>query len=681
MAELDVLAVGAVIRRLAVPTERWGWEFHEPTGVQPYPAVRPQWSEPNGPHLPTHDQKYALARAAMGKRIAIVSVILVIGLCLTKYGIILDLVAIGLGLMWFLPLITGKQRADQLMSEHQRYRQRVWDQHCAADAQWQADEGRWRYAEEQRVATADHWFPIIPSTAPSRIDVFGGTAEGRAAFLVTLGAGLLAMRSGMTVLDLSERDVAGPLEQLARTVPFPYQRVSLPADLNSAGLLQGIPAEDVAELIAWALHTRRSANEGRALLDLDADILKNVATRLDEEITIARLAAALRIVQRISDGREPLLSAREQQRLSQYVDLIGTSERMLGEVQDLRSTLESLSGPASATAPAGAAGGGRPSGLTVFASEDHNNRRRDLLNRLVAQTVIHRLRNREKPGDIIAIAGADTLGVEALNQLHQAAQRAGVRLVFLIEHLSEEFEPYLGDAESASIFMRMQNTKEAARAAEHIGRGHSFKLTQITDTTGTSDSFTSSTNESFTHGTNRSRSHGVGSSSSSDGTSESWTEGTGTSSMRGTNESTGRSESRVYEFTVEPTHFQGLDPRSYVLVEPVPGGGRRILAGTCDPGVLALAGVSDVPLSEAVRADAQVPRQATGPDGQQALPVDQVSIADPSGQYGTFADSLARAGYLVEYRRNDQSPILSGWLVTGHRDGRALDPNEIMRHR
>jgi hypothetical protein len=680
MAELDVLRVGTVTQRLVAPRERWGWEFHEPLGVQPYPAPRPQWSEPSGPHLPTLDQTYAQARAAMGKRIAIVAGILVLGLCLMKYGFILDLIAVALALLWFVPMIASKQRADQLMAEHQRYRQHAWNEYGAADAQWQAGEAQWRRNEEQRVASADRWFPIAPSTAPSRIDVFGGTAEGRAAFLVTLGSGLLAMRAGMTVLDLSERDVAGPLEQLARIVEFPYQRVSLPVDLHSAGLLEGIPAEDVAELIAWALHTRRGPNEGRALLDLDADILKSVATRLDEDITIARLAAGLRIVQRISDGREPLLSAREQQRLSQYVDVIGTSERMLGQVQDLRSTLESLSGLAPATPPTASAGAWRPAGLTVFASEDHNNRRRDLLNRLVAQTVIYRLRNREKPGDVIAIAGADTLGLEALNQMHQAAQRAGVRLVFLIEHLSDEFEPYLGDAESASIFMRMQNTKEAARAAEHIGRGHSFKLAQITQTAGTSDAFTRSTNESFTQGSSRSRSHGAGGSSSSESTNESYTEGTGTSSTRGTNESTGRTESRVYEFTVEPTHFQGLDPRSYVLVEPVPGGGRRILAGTCDPGVLTLPGVSDVPLSEAARAEAPGP-QATGPGEQETLPLSEVNIADPSGQHQAFADSLTRAGYLVHYERNDHSPMLSGWLVTGHRDGRPLHPHEIMNYR
>jgi hypothetical protein len=678
MAELDVLRVRAVTRRLVVPVERWGWEFHEPVGVQPYAAARPQWSDPGVPHLPTQDPKYAQARAAMVKRIIITAVILVIGLCLGKFGIVLDLVAIGLGLFWFLPMFTAKQRADQIMNEHQRTRQLAWNQHCAADSQWQADETAWRGAEEQRVASSDSWFPIAPNTAPSRIDVFGGTAEGRASFLVTLGAGLLAMEAGMTVLDLSERDVAGPLEQLARTVEFPYQRISLPADLNSAGLLDGIPAEDVAELIAWALHTRRGANEGRALLDLDADILKNVATRLDGDITIARLAAGLRIVQRVSDGREATLSAREQQRLSQYVDVIGTSERMLAQVQDLRSTLESLSGPAGASGAPATAGGGPAAGLTVFASEDHNNRRRDLLNRLVTQTIIHRLRNREKPGDLIAIAGADALGIEALNQLHQAAQRAGVRLVFLLEHLSEEFEPYLGDADSASIFMRMQNTKEAARAAEHIGRGHSFKLTQITDTRGTSDSFTHGTNESFTEGSSSSTNHGAGGSSSGQSTNESYSTGTSDSWTTGTNESRGRTESRVYEFTVEPTHFQGLDPRSYVLVEPVPGGGRRILAGTCDPGVLALRGVSDTPLSDAARAGAQMPRQVTGE--QAALPVTTVRIADPTGAHRAAADNLTRAGYLVEYQ-NDPVPLNRGWVVTGHRDGHQVDPTEIMRYR
>jgi hypothetical protein len=141
--------------------------------------------------------------------------------------------------------------------------------------------------------------------------------------------------------------------------------------------------------------------------------------------------------------------------------------------------------------------------------------------------------------------------------------------------------------------------------------------------------------------------------------------------------------SRVYEFTVEPTTFQGLDPRSYVLVEPVPGGGRRIVAGTCDPAVLALDRVSDAPLSDADRASAaQAAEQAAAPEPEPVRePLHRITIADPSGMHQALAQSLERAGYLIHYERDEKAPILSGWVITGHRDGRQLNEQEIMGHR
>jgi hypothetical protein len=690
MAELDVLKVRGVIERLVAPSERWGWEFHEPVAVRPYPQARPRWSEPREPYLPTHTESYARARAALPKRAAIAGAILLVGLCAGRYGLLLDLVALGLAAFWFVPMVIARQKASELLAAHAQHRQAAWHAFGATDAQWQHDEQRWTHGEHARVAAANRWFPITPHTAPARIDVYGGTAEGHARFLVTLGSGLLGGRVKLTVLDLTERDVADPVSAFTRLAEFPYRHVRLPADLHQAGLLDGMDAEDVAELIAEALHTRRNAHESGALRDLDADILKNVARRLDGTITFARLVAALRVVQRIDQGgRDPLLSAQERLKLTEYVDVLGSSERNTAQAQDLRSTLEALI--ANDTTPAGyETGTAGTDGLTVYVSEDPNNRRRELLNRLVVETMIHRLRRREITGEVLAVAGADHLGAPQLQRLHRATQRAGVRLVLLIEHLSDEYESFLGDADSTSIFMRMQNTKEAARAAEYIGRGHTFTLTQLSHTAGTSTS--NSTNTS--HSTSQSRTDTTGSSGGG-GTGGGWnkseshtmgvSETHGFSDTTGTNESNGRTESRVYEFTVEPTTFQGLDPAGFILVEPVPGGTRRVLAGTCDPAVLTLPGVADQPLNdterqspvaEAAAAAAALPRQQ-----QAEPPLTEVNIADPTGQYRQFAETLTRAGYILSYETHPIDPAMNGWLITGHRDGRPLNPAEIMSHR
>ncbi|MEV4279015.1 hypothetical protein [Actinoplanes xinjiangensis] len=675
MAELEVLHIEQVARRLATPDERWGWEFHEPLPVRGFPAPRPQWSEPRAPYLPTMEEKYQRARAAMPKRIAVVAAVVLVGLCAGKAGILFVLVGLGLAAFWFAPMVTAKQKADQLLAEHAVHREQAGQQYHATVAQWEQAEQAWRLSEQRRVASADRWFPIMPEVTPSRIDVFGGTAEGRAAFLLTLGAGLLAKGTGLTVVDLSERAAADPLLQLARSAGFPYQEVNLPADLHRAGLLDGMAADDVAELIAEALHARRGDRDSGSLLDLDADILKNVGRCLDGEITFVRLVAALRVVQRIDDGRNPSLSSQERLRLAEYVDVLGTGERTAAQVQDLRSTLEALAGDAAESEPEAA--GDTPeqgSGLTVFVSEHSNHRRRDLLNRLVVQTLVHRLRQ-QKPGsgtgDVIAIAAADGVGAEPLKRLHAAAQRAGTRLVLMIDHLGEEFETYLGDAESASIFMRMQNTREAGRAAEYIGRGHTFQLTQFTHTAGTSTTRGTNSSTTVTHGSSEStnRGGGVGGSTwgSSTGHNHSHGQTDGTSRTDGTTVSDGETRSRVYEFSVEPTTFQGLDPCSFVLVDPAAGGGRRLRAGTCDPAVLALDGVADTPLAPDVRAG----RPAT-------QGVDVVSIVDPTGMHRTFADKLTQAGYLVSYQQDAEKPMFSGWQITGHRDGRPLNEQEIM---
>ena len=683
MALPDVIHSNHVARRLTAPRERWGWEFDEPAAVQPYPHPQPQWREPYAAELSTQSASYQHARAKAPKRAVIAGAILLLGLCAGKYGIVLDLVAIGLACLWFLPLINGQQAAGRQRAEHEQRRQQAWDAHNVELDQWRAAESQWRAREQQRVAAANKWFPVEPQAGPSRLDVFGGVPEGWSDFLVTFGSGLLAAGSRLTVVDLSEAGVADRLATLAGRAGIATARVSLPAGLHQAGLLDGLSAEDAAEVIAEALHARRGSADA-ALRDVDADILGKVAGRLDGSITFERLVAALRIVQRTDDPaeRDPVLKAVERQRLAEYADVLGAADRMQAQVQELRSTLESLTAARRPDAGADAGPDAAPApALTVFVSEDANTRRRDLLDRLVVRTLIHRLRHTRDSGDVIAVAGADHLGTATVEELARSARRAGVRLVLLIEHLREEFEPYLGGSDSVSVFMRMGNAKEAARAAEHIGRGHTFQLTQLSRTEGRSTSRGTTTSHGENHGTSHTtgRSGGGGSS----GWNESTTTSHGVSAQQSTsntttdNESDGVTQSRVYEFTVEPTRFQDLDAAGFILVEPLPGGGRRVVAGTCDPAVLTLRQVADTPLPADRRA-ARVPAQ---PQADTPRPPDQVNIVDPTGELRWFADRLSGAGYLVQYRNDADHPVLNGWLITGHRDGRQLNEQEIMSYR
>src|SRR5690348_14818514 len=116
MAELDVLQVEQVARRLAAPTERWGWQFHEPAAVRPYPDPRPRYSEPGQPYLPTMADGYLRARAQLTKRIVITSAMMLIGICGRGYGVIVCLAAIGLAAYWFVPMYQARQKAAELLA-------------------------------------------------------------------------------------------------------------------------------------------------------------------------------------------------------------------------------------------------------------------------------------------------------------------------------------------------------------------------------------------------------------------------------------------------------------------------------------------------------------------------------------------------------------------------------------
>lgn len=685
MAARDIVQSDQVVRRLSVPRERWGWEFNQPAPPQPYSRPQPTWREPPAPPLETMSASYAAAKAAAPKRGVIAGAVLMFGLCLGKYGIPLDLVALGLAAFWFVPLLTAQQSATRQRNEYALRHRQTSQAFEAALAQWRAEESRWRAGEEQRVASANQWFPVEPKNVPTRLDVFGGVSGGWSDFLVTVGSGLLAAGGRLTIVDLSEAGVADRLVAYVGRTGAGAARISLPEDLHEAGLLDGMDAEEVAEVIAEALHTRRGSADN-ALRELDTDILREVGRRLDGRISFDRLVAALRIVQRSDDPctRTTPLSAAERQKLADYADGLTTADRMQGQVQELRSVLESLTGgrllrdtPSSTSSTAAAA-------LTVFVSEDPNTRRRDLLDRLVVRALIHRLRRTRHAGDVIAVAGADHLGVATIEELSRAARVSGVRIVLLLEHLREEYEPYLGGSDSISVFMRMGNAKEAGRAAEHIGRGHTFQLTQLSRTEGTSTAH--GTTSSFGHTTGSSSTRGRSGGGGPSGWNESNTTSHGESSQRGTsetttnNESKGETQSRVYEFTVEPTRFQDLDASGFILVEPLVGGGRRVVAGTCDPAMLTLGLVADEPLIE----DRSAARPAVAPGPGVASgrsPLGSITIADPAGEHRPMADRLHAAGYLVEYRRNDSAPFMSGWVITGHRDGRPLNEVEVMNYR
>jgi hypothetical protein len=236
---------------------------------------------------------------------------------------------------------------------------------------------------------------------------------------------------------------------------------------------------------------------------------------------------------------------------------------------------------------------------------------------VVFHRLLHELRTSRVQGQqVLVVAGADHIGRESLEALTRQARRVGVRLVLLLEHLRGETKQVLGSSDSAAILMQLGNAQEAAAAAEFIGRGHKFVLSQLTHqigktfTTGTgySRGVTEGTSETTSHsqtsGTNTSTGGGAArslgrnwSQTSSDSLTTSrartWQESVNRSVADSTND--GTTLGRVYEYTVEPTTIQSMPPTAFVLIESGTSG-RRVIMGDCNPGIALRQRVSSQPL-------------------------------------------------------------------------------------
>ena len=605
MPDTRELSINDLADRVFRLPEKWGWEYREPVPVRRSPEWErePLWVEPTRtPGIQRHSK-------ASPKRIVVVVVILIIGLGLRQFGILLDLLAIVLAGIWFLPAITnaGKEQSQQRTSterrdqEHAKYKE-AWQA-------WRTSVESWNTGERARIDAADLWFPVTADQAVSRIDVFGGTADGWAALITTLGASLLAADRFALILDLSEHDVSSELVEMARLRGIPADVLDLPSEAGYASMLAGLGPEDVAEIIAEAVNTSRETGSAE-LRSLDAALIRSVADRLKGRLTFRRIGAGLQVLRRTYDGfalQDPPLSENELLNLSSYVDAAGQDDQTQRELQFLINSMELLAGSESMVYGRGMGGDFWPRGALVIRTSHHNSRRKDLADRVLMQILMYQLRMRggyagHGAGSLI-IVGCDHIGLRPLETMAQLARRANLGTVLILEHLRGDLTQLLGGSDSASLIMRMGNAQEAAAAAEHIGRGHKFVMNQISrqmsdatsegeakqwGATGTvTDSHSMGGSSTFSEGrTSRGRNWNR---SASFSRSDTWSR---TVNWSTTNTVTdGATVSRVYEFAVEPTQIQAMPATAFIFVG-TDGGRRRVVAGDCNPGISLLGRVA-----------------------------------------------------------------------------------------
>lgn len=607
-ATLDPQLVG----RLFAAPERWGWEYVAPQPIQPYPhlAAYPTWVEPPEPDL---SALYGAARRAKAKLpsrlgwgiplvlIGLLSMFAggggaVIGLLLMAAGGLLAGVAIAAD-------STAKQELQRAVDAGRRDRDSKHRKFLEAVQTWDRRIAEHNEAERVRFATVLLHYPLELRGMPSRVDVVGGTPVSWAALLATMGTSTLTGGSAILLLDLSARDVGSGLARLAQEQQVAVRAATVPDDLERIGLLDRLDAREVADVLAEAMASARAQADHADLRARLCDLLHTVTRRLDQPITLARVAAGIEVLRTTYDldGDGPL-SAGEVLRLTQQVDAVDKTERVRDELRFIDGQLGLLAHVAARSDPPPAGASlWEERGLTVLRTEARSAARKDIADRVVFQLVMHELADRrvgpEEP--MLVVAGADHLGRESLERMVRQAWDARVRLVYLFEHLREDTAEILGGADSATVIMRLGNGREAATAAEFVGKGHSLVLSQITRQVGRTVTDGGSTSTGGQEGYGRTEgSTGdewgwmTGTSSTfSENWSKSWQEAKNWSQAQ--SETDGTTTQRSYEFTVEPTVIQSLEPTAFVLVDSR-SDGRRVVAGDCFPGMVLVDRVSTI---------------------------------------------------------------------------------------
>jgi hypothetical protein len=611
----DLLALRA---RLFEPGQRLGWIFRD---RRQFATVFP---EPPPPRQPIPPQLIATREAArQGFRrglfltVGIGAALLVIVLLVASLGaafpgsvpsalapavVILVLVA-GLA-------ITGSMAARRRTAEHavEHAERDLAVGHQQQAAAWAQRKAAYDRADRARVDGLAEWGAARAPAGTRRIDVFGGSLHGWEAFLTVYGTSVLAERP-VLVADFSRELVCRELALLARAAGAPVDVQLLPTQLRQSTVLSGLPGEQMAAALVEAMHPG-DAPDARAQRSIDGRILGEVCAVLGDPVSLARLAAALRVLMGEQD-RSGLLSREESRRVAGELFTADYLRQVHPDLVRIESYIHPLAGLGSS----GPTGG--PAYLTCIALEpDAENVRHDLLAGLVVQWLTHHVTHASAQAPAVIIVGADGLSRRHTERLSDACERRGVLLTLLFRHLREASADLLGGG--AAGFMRLGNGREAARAADFIGRAHKFVLSQVTVSLGGEETHTTEVSESqgesdsLDVGGAAGWLKGLGGLGLAGGlaglsraggtrrtTSRTWS--TAYSRAAGTNWSDAESTKRVYEYSVEPTTLQHLPDYAMLLVTSRPDGGHWVAPVETNPEIVTLPRVSMDPLPQAAR--------------------------------------------------------------------------------
>ncbi|WP_280319487.1 hypothetical protein [Nocardia wallacei] len=580
--------------RLLAAHERWGWEYVAPEPLAPSPlqAQAPRWLGCAEPEPLRRDRLRAKAiPLSLGAAVLVAGFISVLAF---SWGLpfwpISGVVVVAPMAAWCAMVALRYWAARGL---HQTRTAEEWNRYQGAVQEWQSRVAEHEQREQARLASTVLWYPVVPEQQWTQANIFGGTMDGWSSLLSTLGMSLLSSSPQLLVLDFTERGVGTGLATLADAAGHHICVNQVPGD--GVFGVEGLSAAEAGELMAGVLAEARGSKHPDAARAraVDAEVVEAVCGRLAPPWTFERIAAGLTIVRRVFDTeRRPCLSHSEIRELTRATDVLGPfsdSDALRFATATLRLLSDSPHGGTSLgsfwASP----------GVHVVATADPHPRRKNLQDHFVFFRLLHEVRSGTVGlAGAVVVAGADNLPVAEIEALARHAGRMGIRLIVMYEHLRGEHAQLLGGANTSTVLMRLGAAAEAATAADFVGRGHRFVLSQLTEqighsfTGGISDTAGGSVTATVTDN------YSPTSAGSSDSRSRAATWSQTSSWSWGDNTSSSRTWARAYEYTVEPTTFQSLPATAFVWVEPG-GRGRRVVAGDCNPGIALLDRVAPHP--------------------------------------------------------------------------------------
>jgi hypothetical protein len=488
-----------------------GWIPNEPgLRARAYAAPAPGVPDPDSPEA-------AALRAAHAARALWTRLLIVVGLlALALFGLVGAFshrtwfwgVGAALAVCCWLPLLEFAVRRRRVAGRQRRESEDRAVRHAAEVAEYERGKAAWQHSEAERIAAAPRWLQVAAHEDITRLDVFGGTPQGRQNLLAGVGATLLAERA-VIVLDLSQDRVAVGLIAEARQAGISCQDYQLPRDLPATPLLAGLTGDEIASLIVEVLHAD-DANATAAGRATDLMILRKITRALGGRVTMSRLHEALSLL--LADATDAPAAPGQHLSTAEQAGLHGLfGAGMRGEIGRnlirLAAVLEPLAelgadDAAAADDDASPATPRRPARLTCLSLPDGpRDVAADLAAALIVQWATRSVADESGFRPAVILAGADEQSTRHLSRLTTVCERYEVPLVRMFSRLTEESSRHLDSRHTA--FMRLATRPEALRAAEHIGLERKFVAGRFSHRQSVSRSRTKTSTESTTHTTGR----------------------------------------------------------------------------------------------------------------------------------------------------------------------------------